>query len=101
MKAALNVNDVLKLRKQIVLNSLYVSDYENDMDVDPRSASVFFEGFMEFICELAVNDGFSLTYENFGEFIRRYDTDENLEAWWNCFEECPLYAEAEDLDAAA
>lgn len=50
MKRDLTLEEVLELRQQIVLNSLFVSDYRNNMGVDPRAACDFFDGFMCYCC---------------------------------------------------
>jgi len=103
MKRDLTLEEVLELRQQIVLNSLFVSDYRNNMGVDPRAACDFFDGFMCYIEEIAAEEGFVVeTMSDYDEFFRRYDTAENLEEWFGCFEDCPLYAEIEDdLEYAA
>lgn len=36
-----------KLRGEIVLNSLYLSDYENSLGIDPQNVYDFFEGYLE------------------------------------------------------
>lgn len=43
----LNTTQLITLRKQIVLNSLYYSDYENDFDIDPHEVCDFFDGYLE------------------------------------------------------
>ena len=40
-----------KLRLEIVLNSLYYSDYENSLGLDRRVVAAFFDGFLEFVEE--------------------------------------------------
>lgn len=87
----------MELRDQITLGSLFISDYRNTLGVDPREACDFFDGFVEFINELAADDGFDFSNGTFDELYGQYDTKENLEAWWYCFEECPLRSEA-DID---
>ncbi len=37
-----------KLRGEIVLNSLYLSDYENSLGIDPQYVYDFFEGYLEY-----------------------------------------------------
>ena len=49
----LSLRQVRKLRKQIVLNSLYVSDYENSYGIDPHVVQNYFDGFVEYLCEVA------------------------------------------------
>ena len=51
VQVAPTFSDVLKLRRQIVLNSLYISDYENRFDFDAYEVCDFFDGYMEFLAE--------------------------------------------------
>ena len=92
MKRCLTLEEVFDLRKQIVLNSLYISDYKNNLGVDQSEACDFFDGFMDYIQEIAEEDGFPLTENTYDVFFGRYDNEENLENWWHCFEDCPLHA---------
>ena len=45
--------DLAEFRKQIVLNSLFVSDYQNSLGISSDSACLFFDSFMSFIEDLA------------------------------------------------
>lgn len=49
----LSLRQVRKLRKQIVLNSLYLRDYENSYGIDPHAVQNYFDGFVEYLCEVA------------------------------------------------
>ena len=49
----LSLRQVRKLRKQIVLNSLFVDDYENSYGIDPRAVQDYFDGFVDYLCEIA------------------------------------------------
>lgn len=84
----LDDNGVLALRKQITLGSVFVADYRNTLGVDENNACAFFDGFVSYIEELAEEDGFS--YEDVFDLYRRYDTDENLLGWFNCYDQNPL-----------
>lgn len=96
IKRELTLKEVFDLRDQIVLNSLFASDYRNALGVDPIEACDFFDGFVDFLQELAEEDGFEIDGSNYNEFFEKYDTKDNLEEWWGCFEECPLHAEEEE-----
>ena len=48
-----NKQDLEQLRKEIVLNSLYISDYNNSFNIDPHSVCDFFDGFISYMEELA------------------------------------------------
>lgn len=49
----LSLRQVRELRKQIVLNSLYLSDYENSYGIDPHEVQDYFDGFVDYLCEIA------------------------------------------------
>lgn len=85
--------EFVKLRKEIVLNSLYISDYENSFNIDPQTVCSFFDGYMEYLQELEREDGESLDID---EFFERYDTTENLLEWYASFEIDPLQIPSED-----
>ena len=40
-----------KLRKEIKLGSLFITDYRNSFGIDPRKVCDFFDGFLEFVEE--------------------------------------------------
>ena len=43
--------DIKNLRRQIVLNSLFISDYENSFDYDAYEVCDFFDGYMDYLGE--------------------------------------------------
>ncbi len=91
--------DLAEFRKQIVLNSLFVSDYQNSLGISSDSACLFFDSFMSFIEDLAEEDGFKLTDKNWKEFFEKYDTLDNLEDWHGCYEDFSwVEYEAEEED---
>lgn len=47
----LTKEEIGKLRKEIVLNSLYTKDYENSFGIDPHKVQDFFDSFVEYICQ--------------------------------------------------
>lgn len=79
-----------KLRGEIVLNSLFTSDFENSFDIDASVVQDFFDGYLEFLAELSEED-----YENGlisedisklsdqSEFLERYDNIDTLENWYD------------------
>jgi hypothetical protein len=84
--------DLQALRKEICLNSLFVSDYENSFGISAKSVCDFFDSYMDFIWDIAHNeDNFIVGYPNYGdhtysEFFEKYDTIDNLWEWYNCYE---------------
>ena len=78
----LTMEQLKQLRSEIVLGSLYTSDYKNSLNIDIREVQDFFDGYVEYLWEIAEENG--------GADIDEYDTQENLESWYNCFDEEPL-----------
>lgn len=109
------MEDLEQLRKEVVLNSLYTADYHNSFGISDGSACIFFDSYMDFICELAEEDGYKWDYERLGsayhhedyhtydEFLQKYDTTENLYDWWGCYEDFSwvVYEGEEELRMAA
>ena len=85
-KGWLTEKALLELRKDISLNSLYVSDYENRFNIDPHQVCDFFNGYMEYLEEIAEEDDFDFDTEGFGNFFDKYDTEDNLKNWYGCFD---------------
>ena len=88
-----SIEDLRTLRNEIVLNSLFVSDYENSFGISAKSVSLFFDSYMSFIWDIAHNeDNFIVGYPNYGdhtysEFFEKYDTIDNLMEWYGCYED--------------
>ena len=75
------------LRNEIVLNSLYTSDYENTHHILPRDVQDFFDGYVEYLYELAEENG---EKPDIQDLCIKYDNPDNLENWYYCFEDNPL-----------
>ena len=92
-------DDLAKFRKEIVLNSLYTSDYRNSFGISEESASLFFDSYLDDISDRAAEDGYKWDfpgpgstyyqegYHTWSEFLEKYDTIDNLESWWGCYED--------------
>ena len=85
---------IIDLRKQVYLNSLFFSDYENSYGIDSHQVCNFFDGFIDYISELMDEDGMS--DEDFFDNLDKYDTTDNLLEWYGCFDENPFTLEVED-----
>ena len=74
------------LRKQVVLNSLFLNDYKNDLYIKPETACNFFNSYLDNLYDLAISNGFN----NLGVFdvIALYDNLKNLKAFYS---EYPIY----------
>lgn len=103
--------DLAKFRKDVCLNGMFYSDFRNSFGIDEHSASLFFDSYFSFICELAAEDGFKWDYaepgstyykegnHTFKEFLDKYDTTDNLEDWHGCYEDFSwVEYEAEEED---
>lgn len=90
----LTQEDVLQLRKEIVLNSIYFSDYENHWGIDTHTVSDFFDGYISFIDSEAKENGEDLDAE---KLFEKYDNDYYLTEWCGCFaDEFPLYYDEQE-----
>ena len=71
-----------ELRQQIVLNSLFTDDYKNSFGFAPKSVQGFFDGYVEYLEELAKEDG-NKTDDVFALFAQ-YDNADNLDDYYTC-----------------
>lgn len=107
--------DLARLRSEVVLNSLYESDYQNSFGISQHSASLFFDSYLDDICDRASEDGYKWDYAEPGstyykegyhtwsEFLEKYDTLDNLVSWWGCYKDFSwvVYEGEEELRKAA
>ena len=85
--------ELSQLRKEIVLNSVYIYDYTNSFGFNRWDIGSFFDGYVSYLEELAKEDGF----EGVGSrFIEKYDTEENLYSWFLCFDDLSWVRFAKD-----
>lgn len=78
-----DLNSVLlwKLRSEIILNSLYIGDYQNSFEFEPESIAYFFDGYLEYLYELANGEG--LEDIELTDLVDRYDNPDTLfEYYW-------------------
>ena len=78
-------DELWALRKQIVLNSVFIADYRNSFGIDEHSVAEFFDGFMDYMTEEEKEDG--RKDESWEEFFDHYDTPELLWEWFHCFDD--------------
>ena len=84
------------LRTEITLGSLYTSDYENSFQILPRMVQDFFDGYIEYLWELAEEKNNKNI--DFEDLVEIYDNADNLESWYYCFDENPLLTYVEVLE---
>lgn len=76
--------ELSQLRKEVILNSVFIYDYSNSFGFNPWDICSFFDGYVSYLEELAEEDGF----EGVGLcFLEKYDTEENLYSWFLCFDD--------------
>jgi hypothetical protein len=66
-----------RLRDDIVLNSLFIADYNNRYGIDPHDVCDFFDGYMEYLGELE-EEKYGKELENIQDFFDEFDNIENL-----------------------
>lgn len=77
--------DLQVLRNEIILNSLFISDYENSFGLDPWEVNAFFDGYLDYLEDLMLEN--DCTDENYFDNLEKYDTLENLWNYYNELEE--------------
>ena len=68
----LTTEQLWELRKEVTLNSLFIHDYENSFGISPRSACDFFDGYVEFLSELAQETGTPWHAQDSPEHLREW-----------------------------
>ena len=84
------------LRTEISLGSLYTSDYENTFRILPIIVQNFFDGYIEYLWEVAEEN--NKKDMDFEDLVEIYDNADNLEGWYYCFDEDPLPTYVEVLE---
>lgn len=74
----LNQEKLWALRQEIVLISLFTKDYINSFGISAKECQTFFDGYVEYLNELAQADG-GVTHE---DTYTKYDNSTNLYDWW-------------------
>lgn len=81
-------NKLWALRQQITLGSLYFKDYRNELGVEEHTCFNFFDGYLDYLEELMKEDG--IPDDQAWDYLKYYNTREELWNWYGCFEEDPL-----------
>lgn len=79
-----------KLRNEIKLGSMYVADYQNDMNIDENLVCNFFDGYIESLTFLMDEDQLAWDDGTFYDCLSRYDNADNLWSWYSEFDKNPL-----------
>lgn len=77
-----------RLRQDIVLNSLYLNDYQNRYNIEPKEVCAFMDGYVEELCYIAEENGTKT--DSILDIIELYDNKDNLYNYatsidWGCW----------------
>lgn len=80
----LTKKQLFALRKEVVLNSLFTRDFENSFGISPTDCQAFFDGYVEYLWELATSE---LDYRGTDIMwvFEKLDNKENLCSWFEIF----------------
>lgn len=70
--------ELKQLRREVVINSLDVSDYRNTLNIDAEKTKRFFDRYIESLIEYAVADGVDISSVDMYDVIVDYDNDNAL-----------------------
>lgn len=79
-----------KLRNEIRLGSVYVADYQNDMNIDENIVCNFFDGYIDSLVSLMDEDRLEWDDSTFYDCLGSYDNADNLWNWYSEFDKNPL-----------
>lgn len=77
-----NKETLWTLRKEIVLNSMYLNDYNNSFGIKKKCCALYFEGYADYLSELMKEDGHS--DDEYFSLLSAYDNADNLWDWELC-----------------
>ena len=72
-----------ELRQEVIVNSVFLHDYENSFGYDKACVCSFFDGYYNFLWELAEEEFNSPTHAN----AMSFDNEDTLWSWYNCHED--------------
>ena len=82
----LTTKELISLREDIILGSLYYSDYKNTLNLKAQDVFDFFDAYLNYLEELMDEDTKDYSDEQFWEFLDKYDTDANLINFYHTYE---------------
>lgn len=83
--ADLTTDELWQLRQEVVLNSLYVSDYENSFGYHKEDMCLFFESYLSYLCEMMEEMG--IASEDHLKCLDEFDNPTNLKCWYDHYED--------------
>ena len=88
------------LRKEIILNSMFVADYRNTLGIDPHVVCNFFDSYLSYLDEEMKLTISGYDDAHFFDHLPDFDTEENLWNWYCCYEDDPLQMTVPQENAA-
>lgn len=82
----LTTKELISLREDIILGSLYYSDYKNTLNLKAQDVFDFFDAYLNYLEELMGEDTTDYSDEQFWDFLNKYDTDANLINFYHTYE---------------
>lgn len=79
----LNKNQLWQLRQEIVLNSLFLNDYENSFGINARECCDFFDGYVEDLVDMARER--NIKTDSILDIIELFDNADNLYNYAGCY----------------
>lgn len=83
--------DLAKLRSEIVLNSIFYADYNNSFGINIHDVAAFFDGYYDFIWELAYEkaeeEGEGTSHLTHDYVLENFDNTDTLEDWYYCHDD--------------
>ena len=76
------------LREDIVLGSLYISDYRNRYGLDPNGVCGFFDGYLDYLGYMMEEDIPDYKDDKFFDYLPEYDNMDTLLGWFMDCEGC-------------
>lgn len=83
-------NDLWNLRKEIVLNSLFLKDYSNSYGIDEKIVCSFFDSYLDDLCDIYKEKHKTKKYD-ITDVIDELDNSDNLFIYYSLYEDDPLY----------
>lgn len=85
----LTTHQILQLRKEIVLGSIFLHDYENTLYIEPNEVRDFFDSYLDY-CETIPNENgdliCDLTNNYLSELFKLANKQETLTEYFNTIE---------------
>lgn len=64
-----------KLRKEIILGSIFYNDYKNSLNIDEKIVCNFFDGYLDYLTDTYMDDYMNMDYY---DFLKKYDNIDTL-----------------------